>query len=149
MKGKEPHMVMSAKVLVIDDDPDFRDSVKSLLESRGCTVIMADSGKEGLRKLVEDKPDAILLDVMMETDVEGYSVTQAIKWQDEYAEYQNIPILMLSSIQETPDELFPRAGEVEMIRPDFYLSKPLDIPKFLATLERAVALYQAHRVGTV
>ena len=142
-------MVTSAKVLVIDDDPDFRDSVKSLLESRGCTVIMADSGKEGLRKLVEDKPDVILLDVMMETDVEGYSVTQAVKWKNEYAEYQNIPILMLSSIQETPDELFPQATEVEAIRPDFYLSKPLDIPKFLATLERAVALYQAHRVGTV
>jgi CheY-like chemotaxis protein len=142
-------MVVSAKVLVIDDDQDFRDSVKSLLEDRGYTVILADSGKEGLRKLVEHKPDAIVLDIMMESDVEGYSVNQAIKWQDQYAEYQNIPIVMLSSIQESPDELYPRAGEVEMIRPDFYLPKPLDIPKFLETLKRAVTLHRAHRVGTI
>jgi len=66
---------MSAKVLLIDDDQDFRVSVRSLLETRGYEVFEAGSGHEGLRQVLEHKPDVILLDVMMETSVEGYGVT--------------------------------------------------------------------------
>jgi hypothetical protein len=52
---------------------------------------------------------------------------------------------MISSIDLTPDELFARAGEVDMVRPDFYLTKPLDIPKFLEVVQRAAALSPAQR----
>jgi CheY-like chemotaxis protein len=129
---------MPAKVLLIDDDSDFRAAVKSLLESHGYHVLEASSGHEGLRMVLEHKPDAILVDIMMETTVEGYGVTYALKYQDEYAEFRNIPIFMISSIEESPDERFPMSAEVEMIRPDRYLTKPLDIPKFLGLLEKAV-----------
>jgi CheY-like chemotaxis protein len=129
---------MSVKVLLIDDDQDFRVSVRSLLETRGYEVLEAGSGHEGLRQVLEHKPDVILLDVMMETSVEGYGVTHALKYRDEYAEHRHVPIFMLSSVEESPDERFPMSGEVEMIRPDAYLTKPLDIPRFLALLEKAV-----------
>ena len=130
---------MSAKVLLIDDDQDFRVSVKSLLETRGYEVLEAGSGHEGLRQVLEHKPDVILLDVMMETSVEGYGVTHALKYWDEYAAHRHVPILMISSVEESPDERFPMSAEVEMIRPDTYLTKPLDIPRFLELLEKAVA----------
>ena len=81
----------------------------------------------------------IILDVMMESIVEGYAVNQAIKFQPEYAAFAGIPILMVSSIRETPDERFGRAGEVDLVRPDRYLRKPLDIPVFLAAVEKAVS----------
>jgi len=129
---------MSAKVLVIDDDSDFRTAVKSLLESHGYIVLEASSGHEGLQMVVEHKPDVILLDVMMESTVEGYGVTHSLKHQDEYAEYRNIPILMVSSIEETPDQLFPMSPEVDLIRPDEYLRKPLDIQQLLRLLEKTV-----------
>ena len=129
---------MSAKVLLIDDDSDFRAAVKSLLESHGYTVLEASSGHEGLRMVVEHKPDAILLDIMMETTVEGYGVTHSLKYRDEYAEFRHIPVFMISSIEESPDERFPMSAEVEMIRPDGYLTKPLDIPNLLRLLEKAV-----------
>lgn len=132
-------MVTSSRILVIDDDPDFRASVRSLLEGHGYTVLEADSGKDGLRQVVEQKPDVIILDIMMECDSEGYGVNQAIKYQDEYAAYRNIPIVMTSSIELSPDERFPMAGELDMIRPDYYLTKPLDISKFLETVEHAAA----------
>jgi CheY-like chemotaxis protein len=135
--GKEAGM--SAKVLLIDDDRDFRTSVKFVLQGRGYEVVEAGSGQEGLRKLAEQKPDVILLDVMMETCVEGYGLTHALKYQDEYAEYRQVPVFMVSSIEESPDERFPMSAEVEMIRPDRYLTKPLDIPRFLELLEKAVA----------
>ena len=119
---------MSAKVLLIDDDCDFRAAVKCLLESHGYPVLEAASGHEGCG-WSEHKPDAILLDIMMETTVEGYGVTYALKYRDEYAEFRNIPVFMISSIEESPDERFPMSAEVEMIRPDGYLTKPLDIPE--------------------
>ena len=130
---------MSAKVLVIDDDQDFRASVRSLLESRGYEVFEAVSGRDGVGQIKEHKPDVILLDVMMETSVEGYGVAYSLKHQDEYAEYSHIPVFMVSSIQESPDERFPMSAETEMIRPDRYLTKPLDIAKFFELLEKALA----------
>jgi CheY-like chemotaxis protein len=136
IRGKEARM--SAKVLLIDDDQDFRASVRTLLESHGYQALEAGSGHEGLRMVVEHKPDAILLDVMMETSVEGYGVTHSLKYGEEYAEYRNIPVFMVSSIEESPDERFPMSAEVEMIRPDRYLTKPLDIQQFLQFLEKAL-----------
>jgi hypothetical protein len=48
------------------------------------------------------------------------------------------PLIMVSSIDATPDELFPRSEELGVIRPDFYLTKPLDIPRFLEIVRRLV-----------
>lgn len=124
-------------VLVIDDDRDFRDSVASLLTAEGYAVLQAGSGKEGLRRLTDRRPDVIVLDIMMESVVEGYAVTHAIKFQPEYAAFAGVPVIMVSSIRETPDERFPRAGELDQVRPDRYLTKPLDIPLFLEVVARA------------
>jgi len=135
MSAPEPRT--KSRILVVDDDVDYLASVTSLLESQGYEVVTAESGKEGLRKLVEHRPDALILDIMMESASEGYGPNQAIKYQDEYAAFRAIPIIMASSIQQSPDELFPRAGELEMIRPDYYFAKPLDIPKFLDVVRRA------------
>lgn len=130
-------MATGKKVLLIDDDRDFRESVESLLESEGYEVLQASSGKEGLKRLREERPDVIILDIMMESIVEGYAVNQAIKFQPEYEAFTSVPIIMVSSIEQTPDERFSRAGELDMVRPDRYLTKPLDIPLFLEVVEKA------------
>jgi CheY-like chemotaxis protein len=132
-------MAVQANVLVIDDDVDFVASIRAILESKGHTVTHADCGKEGLRKLAEIKPNVILLDVMMEDESAGYGVNQAIKYQGAYQAFRNIPIIMLSSIQESPDELYGRASEVDMIRPDLYLTKPVDPVRLIEVVERAAA----------
>ena len=116
-------------ILIVDDDPDFRASTAAVLESQGYKVETAESGKEGLAKFSSEPPDLVILDIMMEYDSAGYEVNQAIKFREEFA--RNIPILMVSSIQVDPATLFSRATEVELITPDAYLTKPLDIPQFL------------------
>lgn len=137
-RGRESTMAHNRKLLVIDDDDDFRASVKPVLEAAGYVVLEASSGHDGLAQLAEHDPDAIVLDIMMETNVEGYSVNQVIKYKDEYRKYRSTPIVMVSSIQETPDDLFPLAPEVEMIRPDAYLTKPLDMDRLLDVVKKAV-----------
>ncbi len=131
-------MQKPGKVLLIDDDRDFTAAVKAVLESEGYSVVEADSGRKGLQKLIEEKPDLIVLDIMMATSTDGYGVTQSIKHQDEFKEYRCLPIIMVSSIEKSPDDLFPMAEEVGMIRPDIYLTKPLDIPSFLQTVRKAL-----------
>lgn len=129
---------MSAKVLLIDDDSDFRIAVRALLESRGYEVLEAASGHEGLAMTLQHRPDVILLDIMMETTVEGYGLTHTLKHTDEYAQFRNTPVIMISSIDESPDERFPMSPEAEMIRPDWYLTKPLDDSALFDVIERAI-----------
>ena len=102
----------------------------------GFRVVRAGSGREGLVKLRECEPDAILLDIMMETMNEGYGVAFSIKHQPEYERFQDVPLIMLSSIRENPDQRFSRAEETELIRPDRYLTKPVDLDVLLATLAK-------------
>jgi len=124
------------RILVIDDDEDFRDSVTTILEHEGYVVAAATSGREGLEQIERVRPDLVVLDIMMDDPSEGYGVNQAIKYQPRYQQFQDVPILMVSSIEETPDERFAWASEVAMIRPDRYLTKPLDVPSFLATVRQ-------------
>ncbi len=123
-----------ATVLLIDDDEDFTASIRGLLEAEGYAVVTAESGKEGLRKLRETPPDVVLLDIMMESTTEGYAVSGAIRTAD-----PGLPIVMLSSVENAPTELFARSEELELIRPDAYFTKPVDVPKFLATLRALLA----------
>ncbi len=132
-------MTGKPKVLVIDDDPDFRASLAALLESRGYAVLEAESGAQGLETLVAEKPALVVLDIMMRCDCEGYGVSYAIKHKEEYRAVRDVPVLMTSSIEQPPDERFAMCGEAELIRPDYYFSKPLDIPRFLQIVERVSA----------
>jgi len=132
-------MSVVPKVLIVDDDQDFRASVRALLESHGYRVLEAESGHEGLRKVADDTPDVILLDIMMESSVEGYGITHSLRYRDEFAAYRGIPIIMVSSIEKSPDDSYAMSPEVEMIRPDAYLTKPLDIDKFLKLLREVTS----------
>jgi CheY-like chemotaxis protein len=135
--SEEVAMTSVPRVLIIDDDEDFRASLRSILEAEGYVVDAAASGHEGLDAAARNQPAVIILDVMMESSTEGYVVNQRLKFGAE--PLADVPIIMMSSIQESPDELYPRAEEVGMIRPDFYLSKPVDIPRFLDVVARAAA----------
>ena len=120
------------RVLLIDDDRDFLASTTALLESEGYCVSTATTGKEGLARMTEDVPDLIVLDIIMENDWAGYEVNQRVKFASGFECIRHVPILMVSSVPVDPATRFSRAGEVDMITPDAYLTKPLDIPAFLA-----------------
>jgi len=142
-------MTTGEKILIVDDDADFRASLTELLESEGYAVLCAASAREGLSKIVSDSPDLIVLDIIMEYETAGYEVNQAVKFRDEYILKKNIPILMVSSIQFDPATLYSRASEVAMITPDAYLTKPLDIPAFLDRVRSLLATRERRSSATL
>jgi CheY-like chemotaxis protein len=120
------------RILIIDDDQDFIASTTALLEAYGYAVSSAPSGHDGLHKAQTERPDLIVLDVMMEHDSAGYEVNEAVKFAPGFEAIRHIPILMVSSIQADPATRFSTAEEMPMITPNAYLTKPLDIPRFLS-----------------
>jgi len=112
-----------ARVLIIDDDPDIVESMKVILENKGYNVISASSGKEGLDKAKKDKPDLIILDIIMETGDKGLDVARQLK-KDE--NYKAIPILMLTSLKEkTGFDFKGEAGDKDWLPVEDYCDKPL------------------------
>jgi two-component system alkaline phosphatase synthesis response regulator PhoP len=87
---------MAKKILVIDDDPDFVDSVENLLEAKGYQVVSASNGKEGVEKARVEKPDLILLDVMMNTKDEGFNVARQMH---QIPEIKDTPVVLVTGVR--------------------------------------------------
>lgn len=124
------------RILIIDDDEDFRASTRALLDGEGYEVIEACNGRQGLDAVREHRPKLIVCDIMMDSLSEGYSVTQALRQLPEFRDQEPIPILMASSVEVDPASLFGWIGDTSPITPDAYMTKPLDIPKFLAQVQK-------------
>jgi CheY-like chemotaxis protein len=124
------------KVLIVDDDDDYRASTRALLEGEGYEVVEARSGQEGLAAAREHRPDLIVLDIIMESLTTGYSVNQALKFVPEYRDLGPIPILMVSSVGMDPASLYGWIGDTTPITPDAYMTKPLDVSEFLAKVRQ-------------
>ncbi len=115
----------SAKILVVDDDPDFVEIMRTILEANDYEVITAANGNQGLAQVKAQHPDLMLLDIMMSTVLDGLDVSEQLA-QDPDAKY--MPVIMVSSIAETPyAHVFPMEEQPHM---DAWLSKPVD-PKVL------------------
>ena len=113
--------MLPAKVLVVDDDPDFVEIMRTILESHDYTVITPSNGQDALARVKADHPDLMLLDIMMSTVLDGLNVSEKLA-QDPEARY--MPVIMVSSIADTPHaRLFPMEEQPHM---DAWLSKPVD-----------------------
>jgi len=128
-------MAKGADILIIDDDRDLVESIRIVLESRKYGVRTAHNGKDGFQKIHEKAPDLILLDVMMATDTEGFSL--AYKLRNNPA-YQEIPIIMVTGftkkMAETGPEKFQHImGENWPVTQ--ILEKPIDPEELLSVIE--------------
>jgi CheY-like chemotaxis protein len=117
--------MQTAKILVVDDDPDFVEIMRTILESQGYKVVTASNGQQAMAKVKTEYPDLMLLDIMMSSVLDGLDVSEQLA-QDPDAKY--LPVIMISSIAETAHaDLFPTLETPHM---DAWLSKPVD-PKVL------------------
>lgn len=115
---------MSAKILVVDDDPEIREAISLILEANGYTLVTAQDGVEGLSKLKEEKPDLMILDLLMPR-LDGFGVCKELK-DPRWSKYAHIPIIILSSVREDASR---RRYELEtgvQLDVDDYVEKPIE-----------------------
>lgn len=118
---------MAKKILIVDDEPDFITMVRMRLEANGYEVIDAPDGEAGFKKAKQEKPDLILLDIMMPKK-DGYTVLRELKAEDAT---KSIPVIVLTAKTGMKD-LF----KIEGI--DDYVIKPFDPQDLLLRIKRAV-----------
>ena len=123
-----------AKILIVDDDPDIRIAISSILKSRSYEVVEANDGEEALTRLQEEKPDLMLLDLLMPR-MDGFAVIRALQ-DDQNKTYPKIPIVIISSIRE---EASHRRYELEVghkLNVKDYVEKPIEPFVLLEHVER-------------
>jgi CheY-like chemotaxis protein len=126
-----------ARVLIVDDDPDMRLAIASVLKSRAYQVIEASDGFEALKKLREEKPDIMLLDLLM-PGMDGFAVVKQLR-DSQKKEYSDVPILVISSIRE---EASHRRYELELghkLTVDDYIEKPIEPFVLLQRVEKLLS----------
>ena len=120
------------RILVVDDDPDFVEITRTILEAKGYEVQTASSGAQALPAMRESKPDLVLLDVMMSSVLDGVNLSHAMHADPAL---RQVPIIMISSIAESPSAGFFPTDEYVPI--DAWISKPFqpdDLLKKVASL---------------
>ena len=126
-----------ANILVIDDDPDFLKVASIMLKSGPYNVITAKNPQEGKEKLFTEKPDLILLDIMMDSLFDGFSLCHDIKTSKEYQEFRETPIIFVSAVKEKVGSRFTfKPSEQGLVGPDDYIDKPVQPGDLLARIER-------------
>ena len=117
-------MQRQAKILVVDDDPDILEAICAVLEAHSHQVVTARDGEEGLDKLKEERPDLMILDLLM-PKMDGFAVLKELQ-DPRRSKYSNIPILILTSVREDASR---RRYELETglgLNVDDYVEKPID-----------------------
>ena len=117
-----------AKILIIDDDNDFAEATKIILESRNYEVISADNTKEGWLLLENENPDLLILDIMMENKAAGIIISRQLR---KNPKFQKLPILMLTGMREQTGFFFPDEPKHSKFLPvNEFLEKP-PLPEIL------------------
>jgi DNA-binding response OmpR family regulator len=127
-------MPKHSRILVIDDDPDVHTVVKKILEPKSYEVMSAYDGFEGLRKVVDERPDLIILDVIM-PGKHGFEVVHELKTDEKYHFFSNIPVLMLTVYPEDREKMHLSMREGMMMEAEDYLQKPVDAKELVKRVE--------------
>jgi CheY-like chemotaxis protein len=108
------------KILIVDDDPDFVSFTRTVLESAGHTVVSAGNSDQGMLVLAREKPDLVILDVIMSSVLDGLNMSDRMAANPDFSQ---VPIIMVTSIANTDySALFPTD---ETIHIDAFLTKPI------------------------
>jgi len=121
-----------AKILVVDDEPDAVEMIKTALEIASYEVVAAYNGQEGIEKATKEKPDAIILDIMM-PEKDGFVACKELKGDPALKE---IPILILTAVSEHfANTRYAKSMGLELEAED-YIDKPIDPKLLLARLAK-------------
>ena len=131
-------LTMSKKVLVVDDDPDVRLFNVTVVEENGFTPIEASNGEEGLKLLKEEKPDLVILDVLMPRQ-SGIRLFRDLKTDKSL---KHIPVILLSGIAKKTflrsQKALTEFGGESVPEPEIYLEKPVEPEELSAAINKFI-----------
>jgi CheY-like chemotaxis protein len=125
-------MERKSKVLLVDDDKDFVEATKLVLESKPYEVIVAYDGDEGLAKARKEKPDLIILDIIMPVK-DGFRAAEQLKKDPELSK---IPVIMLTSFAERVGETSLSVSQGLTLDTEDYVDKPVAPEELLKRVQR-------------
>lgn len=111
------------KIMVIDDNKDYLFSMETFLKRNGFDVITAGNGETAMDLIQHEKPDLVLLDVMMETLYTGFEIWRQINADPQL---KKIPIIGISGMADELEVSLDMAKDHEYFSPDVFLDKPVD-----------------------
>ena len=120
-------------ILLVDDDREFVESNKDLLEEEGYRVLTAYDGAAGLQKAIEERPDLLVLDVMMATDTEGFEISRKIP---ETPQLRKMPVLLVTGIRRALHLPFGFEPDNSWLPVSEVMEKPIDPEKFLQKIQK-------------
>ena len=122
-----------AKILVVDDDRDFIKITRTILQSQNHTVITASNGEQGLQVMRQEKPDLVILDVMMSYILDGLDTRRQMAADQDL---KDIPVIMATSL--TGERVQGNMPSDEYVPPSEWLHKPIDPDKLLAQVKKCL-----------
>ena len=126
------------KILLVDDDVDFAEATKLILESKSYDVCVAHDGQEGLKKVKTEQPDLIILDVMM-PEMDGYEVCSKLKADPACS---RIPILLLTAVGDAmPSSKYTKEMGMKT-EADDYIPKPVEPLELVGRVENLFRMSQ-------
>ncbi len=126
-------MSKKKRILLVDDDRDFVASVKAWLEANDLEVQVAFDGATGLKTAIKEKPDLMILDVMMATDTEGIEISRKVA---EVAELSRMPVVMLTGMRKAKNLPFGLEPDVNWLPVRVVLEKPVPPDQLLKEIKR-------------
>lgn len=128
-------MAEQKTVLLVDDDADFVDANRTVLEKNGYRVISAYNGDECRKAAAEEKPDCIVLDIMMKTVSDGMYTAQDLH-RDEGT--KNIPIIAVTSVNQVPE--FNMGPDETWLPVDEFMEKPVAPEVLLSEVKKKIGI---------
>ncbi len=114
-------------ILIVDDEPDMVYALRMQLEAEGYRVLTAGDGREGLERVRKDRPDLVVLDLML-PKMDGYRVCRMLKFDQKFCD---VPIIMFTARAQESDE---KTGYE--VGADAYVTKPFEPRVLLDTIRR-------------
>ena len=129
---------MNKKILIVDDDPDIITYTTTVLEENNYKPIIAKNGEEGMNLIREEKPDLIILDVLMPKQ-SGIKIYRELKSTDSY---KNIPVIIQSGIAKRTflrsQEALTEFGGENVPEPEIYLEKPVEPDELIDSIKKLI-----------
>ena len=135
-------MGKNVKIVIIDDNTDFLFTMETFLKKNSFEVQTAEDGQKGLELIRKERPDLVLLDIMMETLFSGFEVCKAVRSDDDL---KYMPIIGISAMGEELDINYSEWPDYEYFRPDAFLDKPIDKQRLLQLIPEVIQKAQKRK----